>query len=160
MSTTFPAGIDLLLAAFGRGMRETGVLGRRHIEHLRAIRNPSDTAAPTPSYTGAVEVGFSYADKITLTTEELKPFLVGIEGPDPTLANHGLQRIFKNVGAPIEARLLETALCWLRADVYGDFITAERLIAHENVAMYGTVGREEALLFKRKWLPQVRHSLN
>ena len=156
MSTTFPAGIDLLLAAFGRGMRETGVLGRRHIEHLRATRNHSDTAAP--SYTGAVEVGFSDADKMTLTAEDLGLDLVGLEGPGTVLAFHGLQRISKR--APIEAQILETALWWLRADVYGELLMAEELIAQENVSMYGTVGREEALLFKRKWLPQVRHNLN
>ena len=54
--------------------------------------------------------------------------------------------------------MLETALLWLRADVYGDLSSAELLIAKDNVAMYETVGREEALRFKRKWLPQVRHN--
>ena len=55
-----------------------------------------------------------------------------------------------------ENLLLETALLWLRADVYGDLAAAEQLIAEEGVAMYGTSGRDEALRFKRRWLPQVR----
>ena len=56
---------------------------------------------------------------------------------------------------PIGAQLLETALLWLRADVFGDFAEIERLIAKDDVAMYGTVGREEALQFKRNCLPKV-----
>ena len=59
-------------------------------------------------------------------------------------------------GLSAENQFLETALLWLRADVYGDLAAAEQLIAEENVAMYGTVGRGEALRFKRQWLPQVR----
>ena len=155
MSTKFPAGIDLLLAGFVRGTRES--LGRncdRHIEHLRAISSGCEN---TPSYTGAVKVEFSDSDTITLTTEEVKPLLKGLEGTDdPTLATHGLQDLFRFKECPIEVRLLETALLWLRADVWGDLPAAEGLIAKENVAMYGTVGREEALRFKRQWLPQVR----
>ena len=57
---------------------------------------------------------------------------------------------------PFGAQLLETALLWLRADVYGDLAEVERLMAKENVDMYGTVGREEAIHCKRKFLPLVR----
>ena len=158
MSTKFPAGIDLLLAGVVRGTREG--LGRncdRHIEHLRAIRDSSG-CENTPSYTGAVKVEFSDSDTITLTAEEVKPLLkfLEVEGPNSTLATHGLQDLFRFKECPIETRMLETALLWLRADVWGDLPAAEGLIAKENVAMYGTVGREEALRFKRQWLPQVR----
>ena len=59
-------------------------------------------------------------------------------------------------GLSTENQLLETALLWLRADVYGDLAAAEQLMAKDDVAMYGTVGRGEALRFKREWLPQVR----
>ena len=48
-----------------------------------------------------------------------------------------------------ENQMLETALLLLTADVYGDLVD-------EGVAMYRTVGRDEALMFKREWLPQVQ----
>ena len=156
MNTSFPAGIDLLWAAFRRCTREPVYHGRGNIDHLRAIiRNRSETAAP--SYTGAVEVAFSDADTITLTAEEVEPLLMTPnEWSEQIRLGQSLQGLIKFKELPINARLLETVLLWLRADVYGDLVAAEELIAKENVAMYGTVGRDEELLFKRKWLPRVR----
>ena len=148
MSTKFPAGIDLLLAGFCRGHLKEGIhvnqtMGKNcHIESLRAIRTSG--CESTPSYTGAVEVAFSGSGTITFNAEEVKP----------TDLSTSAQSLFKFKDCPFETRMLETALLWLRADVYGDLAAAEELIARENVAMYGTVGREEALLFKRNCLPK------